>query len=79
MHPVKSSDFLFNIFPSFIKLIIDSFSVKSNLHKSGLGLPYTFVIINHLTEKLILSRFSCQVYFVNAVLFSYFSCLKSLI
>ena len=69
LHLLKSSDLLFNIFPSLLKLIIDSVSVKHNLHKGGLRLPYTFVIIAHLTEKLILSHFSCQMYFANSKLF----------
>ena len=69
--------FLFNISSSLITLIIHSFSVKHNLHKSGLGL--TFVIIIHLTEKMMLSCFSCRMYFANSVLFSYFLCLKSLL
>ena len=67
-----SSDFLFKIFSSLIKLIIYSFSVKNNLDRSGSGLSYTFVIIVHLTEKPMLSGFSCQIYFANSVLFSYF-------
>ena len=69
LHLLKSSDLLFNIFPSLIKLIIDSFSVKHNVRKSGLGLPYTFSITVHLTEKQILLRFNCQMYFANSVLF----------
>ena len=44
MHLHKSSDLSFNIFPALIKLIIHAFPVKHNLHKSGLRLPYTFVI-----------------------------------
>ena len=43
-----------------------------------MGLPYTFVKIIHLTEELLLSLFSWKIYFANSVLFSYFSCLKSL-
>ena len=72
LHLLRSTDFSFNIFSSLIKLIIHSFSVKHNLQKSGLGLLCTFVIILHLTEKLISLRFSCQIYFVNSALFSYF-------
>ena len=77
MHLLKNSDLSLKLFPLFIKLIIYSYSVKHNLLKSGLGLQYTFVIIVHITEKLILSRFSCQMCFANSVLFPYFSCLKS--
>ena len=78
LHLVISFDFLFNIFLSLIKLIIHSFYVIHNLHKSGCKLPCTLAIIVHLTEKLMLWRFSCQIYFANSVLFSYFSCLKYL-
>ena len=53
LHQLKRYDLLFNLSPSLIKLIIHSFSLKHNLHKSGFGLPYTFVIAVHLTEKLI--------------------------
>ena len=49
---VLSSSFLFSILSSLMKLIIHKFSVKHNLHKSGLWLPYTFLVNVHLTEKL---------------------------
>ena len=57
LHLLISSNLLFNFFRSLVKLIIHSFPVKHNLHKSGLVLPYIFVIIVHLTEKADVIRF----------------------
>ena len=41
LHLLKSSDLLFNIFPTLIKLIIDNFSGKHNLQKL-IGTPIHF-------------------------------------
>ena len=72
------SDFLFRRSLLIINLIIYSFSVRHNWQVIELVFQSTFNAIEYLMVKMMLLRFNCQLYLANSMLFSYFSCLKSL-
>ena len=79
LHLLISSDFLVRKSILLINLIIHSFSLRHNWKIIELGIQLTFDVIEYLMQKLMLLCFSCQIHLAYLVLFSNFSCLKSLV